>query len=236
MRRVPPAAASTSAERRSRPSSSTPETRCSARLAAPPRPRAALRTSPPRWPRACERPQIREAIDPGSLTGIGVGSPGDADEETGVVANAQEPAGLGRRLPPRREPLEGPRSPGQGRQRRPGRGRGRVPPGRRQAVQEHSRRLWGTGVGGGLVLDGKPWIGRGAAGEIGHMVVSRGRRALPLRATRAAWRPTPGGPRWRRRPGKVHEDGDEDRPVQDHGAPRARPADERRLGARDRAR
>ncbi|WP_426733190.1 ROK family protein [Myxococcus faecalis] len=33
---------------------------------------------------------------------------------------------------------------------------------------------WGTGVGGGLVLDGKPWRGRGAAGEIGHMVVKPG--------------------------------------------------------------
>jgi glucokinase len=31
--------------------------------------------------------------------------------------------------------------------------------------------FWGTGVGGGLILDGKPWTGRGAAGEIGHMVV-----------------------------------------------------------------
>ncbi len=33
---------------------------------------------------------------------------------------------------------------------------------------------WGTGVGGGLILDGKPWLGRGAAAEIGHMVVKRG--------------------------------------------------------------
>jgi glucokinase len=31
--------------------------------------------------------------------------------------------------------------------------------------------FWGTGVGGGLILDGKRWLGRGAAGEIGHMVV-----------------------------------------------------------------
>jgi glucokinase len=31
--------------------------------------------------------------------------------------------------------------------------------------------FWGTGVGGGLILDGKPWTGRGAAGEIGHVVV-----------------------------------------------------------------
>ena len=33
--------------------------------------------------------------------------------------------------------------------------------------------FWGTGVGGGLVLDGKPWVGRGSAGEIGHVVVRR---------------------------------------------------------------
>jgi glucokinase len=31
--------------------------------------------------------------------------------------------------------------------------------------------FWGTGVGGGIVLDGRPWTGRGAAGEIGHIVV-----------------------------------------------------------------
>ncbi|MBV9474006.1 MAG: ROK family protein, partial [Solirubrobacterales bacterium] len=31
--------------------------------------------------------------------------------------------------------------------------------------------FWGTGVGGGLVLGGKPWLGRGGAGEIGHTVV-----------------------------------------------------------------
>jgi glucokinase len=31
--------------------------------------------------------------------------------------------------------------------------------------------FWGTGVGSGLILDGRPWTGLGAAGEIGHMVV-----------------------------------------------------------------
>src|SRR5947209_11679401 len=34
--------------------------------------------------------------------------------------------------------------------------------------------FWGTGVGGGLILGGKPWLGRGGAGEIGHMVVEIG--------------------------------------------------------------
>jgi glucokinase len=39
--------------------------------------------------------------------------------------------------------------------------------------------FWGTGVGGGLILDGKPWLGRGAAGEIGHMVIKQGGARCP---------------------------------------------------------
>jgi glucokinase len=39
--------------------------------------------------------------------------------------------------------------------------------------------FWGTGVGGGLIIDGKPWHGRGAAGEIGHMVVKLNGRHCP---------------------------------------------------------
>jgi glucokinase len=35
---------------------------------------------------------------------------------------------------------------------------------------------WGTGVGGGIILDGKQWDGRGTAGEIGHVVVRIGGR------------------------------------------------------------
>ena len=34
--------------------------------------------------------------------------------------------------------------------------------------------FWGTGVGGGIVLEGRDWLGRGAAGEIGHVVVEIG--------------------------------------------------------------
>lgn len=34
--------------------------------------------------------------------------------------------------------------------------------------------FWGTGVGGGIIFDGKPWVGRGRAGEIGHTLVRRG--------------------------------------------------------------
>ena len=39
--------------------------------------------------------------------------------------------------------------------------------------------FWGTGVGGGIVLDGKPWLGLGGAGEIGHIVVELGGRRCP---------------------------------------------------------
>ncbi|HEY5317091.1 MAG TPA: ROK family protein [Solirubrobacteraceae bacterium] len=36
--------------------------------------------------------------------------------------------------------------------------------------------FWGTGVGSGIMLDRRPWHGRGAAGEIGHTVVKMGGR------------------------------------------------------------
>jgi len=39
--------------------------------------------------------------------------------------------------------------------------------------------FWGTGVGGGLILDRRPWHGRGGAGEIGHMVIKRGGARCP---------------------------------------------------------
>ncbi|MEA2149231.1 MAG: glucokinase [Solirubrobacteraceae bacterium] len=39
--------------------------------------------------------------------------------------------------------------------------------------------FWGTGVGGGLVLDGRPWLGQGGAGEIGHVVVKIDGAACP---------------------------------------------------------
>ena len=59
--------------------------------------------------------------------------------------------------------------------------------------------FWGTGVGGGIVLRGRPWLGRGAAGEIGHVcVVMEGRAAHAAGA--AASRRTPGARRSRNAP------------------------------------
>jgi glucokinase len=39
--------------------------------------------------------------------------------------------------------------------------------------------FWGTGVGGGIILDSKAWLGRNTAGEIGHMVVNNGGLRCP---------------------------------------------------------
>ena len=39
--------------------------------------------------------------------------------------------------------------------------------------------MWGTGVGGGIILNREPWLGRGGAGEIGHMVVKINGRRCP---------------------------------------------------------
>ena len=44
------------------------------------------------------------------------------------------------------------------------------------AGREHDSLLgvfWGTGVGGGIVIDGELVEGRGAAGEFGHQVIRR---------------------------------------------------------------
>jgi glucokinase len=108
------------------------------------------------------------------LSGVGIGSPGDADENTGVVSDARNLPGwtgsfpLGQHLADRfgvpvrvgndvQVAVQGEFELGAGKQ-----------------FDTILGVWWGTGVGGGLILDGKPWLGRGAAGEIGHVVVKRG--------------------------------------------------------------
>ena len=118
-------------------------------------------------------------VETAALAGIGVGSPGDADEKTGVVSGARNLPGWEGSFP-LAEKLEDEL-------------RTEVRVGNDvQVATEAEFHLgagrefesligvfWGTGVGGGLVLDGKPWLGRGAAGEIGHMVVKRGGAKCP---------------------------------------------------------
>jgi glucokinase len=127
---------------------------------------------------------LREAaeqagIAPSDLAGVGIGAPGAIDEAAGTLARAGNLPGFKDAYPvgPELSELLG------------------TPIWLGNDVQvatdaeftfgaarEFSSLLgvfWGTGVGGGIVLDGKPWNGRGAAGEIGHVVVKRGGARCP---------------------------------------------------------
>jgi glucokinase len=118
-------------------------------------------------------------IDPARLSGVGVGSPGAIDAGEGTVAQARnlsdwiDPFPLADRLSeavgvPTR--VDNDVSVATAAEFELGMGK------------EYSSLLgvfWGTGVGGGIVLNDEPWAGRGAAGEIGHMVVKIGGRRCP---------------------------------------------------------
>jgi glucokinase len=108
------------------------------------------------------------------LAGVGIGSPGDADERTGVVSGARNLPGWEGAFP-----LGEHLSDQFGVPVRIGNDvdvavQGEFELGAGREFDTILGIWWGTGVGGGLILDGKPWIGRGAAGEVGHIVVKRG--------------------------------------------------------------
>lgn len=119
---------------------------------------------------------LREALAaaqvPGArLAGIGVGSPGVVDDAKGTVAHAGNLPGWTRPYPLAANlskafgvPVRLGNDVGVAMEAEATLGAGR---GHRSVLGL----WWGTGIGGGLVLDGKRWVGQGAAGEIGHMVV-----------------------------------------------------------------
>jgi glucokinase len=127
---------------------------------------------------------LREAaqaadVESGELAGVGVGSPGDADERTGVVSAARNLPGWEGEFP-LAEALRG----ALGTEVRVGNDvqvatEAEFHLGAGREFESLIGVFWGTGVGGGLVLGGRPWLGRGAAGEIGHMVVKRGGAKCP---------------------------------------------------------
>jgi glucokinase len=115
--------------------------------------------------------------DPAVLTGVGIGSPGDVDGDAGTVRHSPNVPGFA--SPVALGPLVSGALAGT-----PVRLDNDV----RTAVRGEHRRgagrpyrdllgvFVGTGVGGGLVLDGDVHAGRGGAGEIGHTVVKDGGR------------------------------------------------------------
>ena len=109
-----------------------------------------------------------------ALAGVGVGAPGTVDPQAGTLANAGN-------LPEWREPyplaaelsglVQAPVRLGNdvtvavAAEFRLGAGR----------PYRSLLGIWcGTGVGSGIILDGRRWTGRGAGGEFGHMVVRQG--------------------------------------------------------------
>src|SRR5215208_1650905 len=117
--------------------------------------------------------------EPAELESIGVGSPGDVDDETGTVTSARNLPGWegSFELAAALEDQLGPAV-------RIGNDVTVATAAEAElgAGQPYSSLLgvfWGTGVGAGIVLDGKPWTGRDAAGEIGHMVVKLGGAKCP---------------------------------------------------------
>jgi glucokinase len=127
---------------------------------------------------------LREAasaagVKPAELAGVGVGSPGDADGDTGVVTGARNLPGWEGSFP-----LAEALSKALGTEVRIGNDvqvavEGEYHLGSGRPYRSLLGVWWGTGVGGGIILDGKPWLGRGAAGEIGHTVVKRNGARCP---------------------------------------------------------
>ncbi|HEV7936876.1 MAG TPA: ROK family protein [Solirubrobacteraceae bacterium] len=113
-------------------------------------------------------------LDVTQLDGIGAGVPGEVDVQAGTLARAGNLPGwehrvplaalLAKRLGPSVK-LGNDVSVAAGAELSLGAGRG---------AKSLLGVFWGTGVGGGVALDGELWHGRGDAGEIGHMVVKQG--------------------------------------------------------------
>jgi glucokinase len=127
---------------------------------------------------------LREAasaagVAPGDLAGVGVGSPGDADGSTGVVSGARNLPGWEGSFPLGAElskALGAPVKVGNDVQVAV---EGEYALGAGKAHDSLLGVWWGTGIGGGIILGGKPWLGRGAAGELGHTVVKRNGARCP---------------------------------------------------------
>jgi glucokinase len=118
---------------------------------------------------------LSAGVDVSELDGIGACAPGEVDSERGIVANAHNLAGWGETAFPLAEYL---------RRRLGARVRisndvnaatfGELRLGAGRPYGSLLGVFWGTGVGGGVVLDGRIWSGRGAAGEVGHTLVKLG--------------------------------------------------------------
>jgi glucokinase len=147
---------------------------------------------------------LREAaaaagVETRALAGVGLGTPGAVDGQRGTIERAGNVSGFDSSVPAASElherlgtRIELGNDVGVALDAEAQLGAGRD-------LASFVGLFWGTGIGGGVILNGRRWLGRGAAGEIGHMVVEQdgapcpcgrrgcleayaGRRAMELRA------------------------------------------------------
>ena len=116
----------------------------------------------------------REAgVEASALAGVGVGSPGVVDSAAGTVSEARNLPGWEGTFPLAATLADLVHAPVSVANDVRVAVRAEVKLGAGRPFSSLLGVFWGTGVGGGVVLDGRIWDGRGAAGEIGHMVVKR---------------------------------------------------------------
>jgi glucokinase len=113
------------------------------------------------------------------LGGIGIGSPGAVDAEAGTVEHARNLPDWDAPFPLAATLTEALGAPVRIENDVQVAVQGELELGAGMPYSSFLGVWWGTGVGGGVVLDRKLWLGRGAAGEIGHMVVKRGGARCP---------------------------------------------------------
>src|ERR1700741_218077 len=110
-------------------------------------------------------------VEPSALEGIGVGSPGSVDDGKGTVTSARNLSdweGTFNLHEVLESELGAPVSLGNDVDLAVD---AEFEVGAAKQYRSLLGVFWGTGVGGGIILEGKPWLGRGTAAEIGHMVV-----------------------------------------------------------------
>jgi glucokinase len=113
-------------------------------------------------------------LEPRELEAVGVGSPGKVDDDAGTVSGARNLAGWEGTFDLRGTLVEALGTPIVALGNDVDAGTlAEFELGAGKPYRDMLGVFWGTGVGGGIVLDGEMWRGRGAAGEIGHVVVKQ---------------------------------------------------------------
>jgi glucokinase len=128
---------------------------------------------------ALEEAAVHAGVRTEQLDGVGVGSPGEVDDASGIVASARNLSGWDGSFP-----LAAALSERIGSKVFVGNDvdvatRAEFELGAGRHAASLLGVFWGTGVGGALMLEGKPWRGRGGAGEIGHTVIKLGGARCP---------------------------------------------------------